>query len=137
MAGIVLPKGLPPLGGPPGVAAEASAVSIAPAGKIGRAERYKESLDRMIKDLQEAVRVAPPYLTFESWGGQFLSDKPHTGKLGLPTSWLPGPVGLRPGLAGPAQRATEQAPTGAHGRGRPPLPLGLPLGPPHALERRR
>ena len=56
--------------------------------KRRRAELCKEWLDLLIKHLEEEGGVAPPYLPFESWGGQLLSDGNHEVELGLLNSPL-------------------------------------------------
>ena len=55
----------------------------------GRADLYKNSLDSLARDLQEASGLNEPTATFDSWAGHILRDRSHGEQSTLPTSSSP------------------------------------------------
>ena len=64
--------------------------SILPAlERRGTGDQYRQSLDLLTTQLQEAAGINPPIETFGAWASAVLSDKTDTAATGLPTSSTP------------------------------------------------
>ena len=64
--------------------------SVLPAlERRGTGDQYRQSLDLLATQLQDAAGIHPPINTFAAWASAVLSDKTDTVATGLPTSSTP------------------------------------------------